>query len=679
MKSSSLFAFATAAALCAAPASAQVRFPFSRQYRSGNSQDSSHSNEDTSTTTAAARSADRRQTLSQEFSAMYWTYVVNASVGTPPQDVQMSLTVSADKSWVEDAEYSYDYGEGDFWANESSTFVGDGEETFNVEYVDGNRAYGDSMRETLWVGGAALPNLTMGLASVSSTYMGVLALGFNDSFSGEPNVPDLMVAEGLIESPAYSLWIDDEGSEVAPASGNVLFGAVDRAAFEPPLIRFPIYSHEVDWRSDNGWDVRLASLNYTRTPGGTMRPLLDNLTAVEDTVVYFDPSFSLSTLPSYLAHPIWELAGAEYDDLYEQAMIPCAAATNLTARLALQLYGPDGPVIDVPLRDLVLADEYDTYDGATRCVFGLTNGTSDVFGSSTGTSDESWSLGAPMLKRAYAVFDIANRELGIAKVKSGGSMAEDDLVTFSTYGAEIPESTLATRWCDDRYDYCPDDDGTGSRPHRSDYDPGISGAPLVGVVIGSIVGGALVVLGIIWAIMACYRRKLAKQYDADNNEKGQAQMAAAIVTTNEPEQSPALPPRPPVAPIDVAAVTGEPSGSGVPEPQHAPPPQPTAASGAQQAEASGTAHEPEAPAPAPVERPVSSDADGPSASEAVSHEPDRAPPSPPQSPAPNDAEQPETSLAEADRDGDATNRAPTSTPPPPPESSGAERRASPSR
>ena len=657
MKSSALFA--AAVAIYATGASAQIRFSFSRQYRSKDSKSSS--NAGGTAAAAAMRSTDRRQTLPLEFSAIDWTYVVNASVGTPPQDVQLALTVSADKSWVYDAEYGYDWGYGAFLPNKSSTFERSGEDSFSVQYIDGNYAYGDDIRDTLWVGGAALPNLTMGFASWTTMRMGVLALGFNDSFSDVPNVPDLMVAEGLVESPAFSLWIDDENA----TSGNVLFGAVDRAAFEPPLVRFPIYSHDVEWRDDHSWDVSLVSLNYSATPGGTAKPLIDNQTAVEETVLVVDPSFSVSTLPSYLAQPIWDLAGATYDDGYGLALIPCAAASNLTGRLVLQLYGPDGPVLDVPLRDLVLDSEYwDQYHGtgATRCVFGVANGTSTLWSVAADGNDYGWALGAPMLKRVYTVFDVANRELGMAQVKFDDG--EEDLVTFSAYGAKIPDSTLAKKPCDDRYRYCPDDDDNGRRTRFSDrYDPGLSGAPLVGVVIGSIVAGALIVLGIIWAVMACYRRKLVRAAEVDN-EKGHASAAtAAPATTDAPVQPPALPPRPPAAPIDVAAVTGEAPQSEA-EPQRAPPslpssqPQPIVTSDAEKAEASRAGQEsPEASSSPPAQARASNEVVEPTASQSAP-EPERTPPSPPQSPAPHDTENGKSSRTGTDKDEDEDAPAP---------------------
>ncbi|RYP16093.1 hypothetical protein DL767_010234 [Monosporascus sp. MG133] len=524
MKSSAPFL----AAILAATASAQVRLPFSRQHGA-----------------AADGSARRRTIPATELYRAEFTYVVNASVGTPPQNLSLTLTLSDDESWVLDANDRHYQDHGAFWPGNSSTFVRPGRDSFALQYMDGHIAYGDRIRETLWVGGAAVPHLPMGLVHETNARLGVLALGFNRSYSGVPNFPDRMLAEGLVNSTAYSLWLDDSSAE----SGNVLFGAVDKAAFEPPLVRFPVGMATFPdgvYASRQSFNVNLASVNFSRTAGGAMQPLVRNQTAVEEVIVAIDPNFAVTNLPHFLAQPIWDLAGVTYDEDSRLATIPCSAASNLTARLALQLYGANGPVIDVPVSDLVLDGDgvvtttwdWDTEAATTWCTFGVQN-TSHI-GSSLLEERSAWGLGAPMLKRTYAVFDLANREIALARTKFGAD--RDDVVPFPSYGAEIPESTEA---CNEKYDYCSDDsDGSGSTGrYRSGtaYDGGLSGSPLVGVVVGCIVGGSAVALGIVLGILACARRRQRSADTAVDDEKAQA--------ATEAEQPPALPPRPP-APAD---------------------------------------------------------------------------------------------------------------------------------
>ncbi|KAK7743312.1 hypothetical protein SLS62_010684 [Diatrype stigma] len=553
---------AAALVSAAATVSAQIRFPFSRQPRQ-------HDN--TNGATTSVRSArtkddgntnintnDRRRALSVKlFLAEDWTYVVNASVGTPPQNLTLSLAPAASESWVMKYDDYYDgydyYGYGAFAPGNSSTFESVENDTFSAYGDDGSFAYGDRVRETLWLGGGPLSNVTMGLVTSASTQMGgVLALGFNESSSSSsssssyagdvPNVPDHLLASGLVNSTAYSLWLDDASA----GSGHVLFGAVDRAAFEPPLIRIPTMSgyYGSNYYYDySGWNLPLASLNYSRSAAGALQqPLIANQTALQDVVVAINPTFSVSILPFFLAQPIWDLAGAAYDSDFGMALAFCDAASNITARLALQLYGADGPVINIPVSDLVLDSDWVSSDpdtDAKRCRFGVQNGTDSSEASSEWYSyDLDFTLGAPMLKRTYTVFDLASQEMGFASVNSGRAEGEgDDIVPFPSYAAEIPESTLATA-CNG----CSDDGSTNrGSSHDDDYDPGLSGGVLIGVVVGCIVAGTLVTLGIIFGALACARRRqMARMAAAEDKEKGPA-------ASGEAEQlPPLLPPRPPM-------------------------------------------------------------------------------------------------------------------------------------
>src|SRR5208282_278258 len=51
-----------------------------------------------------------------------------------------------------------------------------------------------------------------------------------------PNLVDKMVAQNLIQSRAYSLYLDDQDA----STGIILFGGVDTDKFYGPLATFPI-------------------------------------------------------------------------------------------------------------------------------------------------------------------------------------------------------------------------------------------------------------------------------------------------------------------------------------------------------------------------------------------------------------------------------------------------------
>lgn len=132
---SALFAavVSAAAATTTITVSAQTRFPFSRQQ---------HNHDDATTPVQSAgirgdpgntNSSNDRRALSLQlfFQEIDWTYVVNASVGTPPQNLTLAVAPSASSSWVvqvderyyNDYPYHSDvYPHGAFVPGRSSTF-----------------------------------------------------------------------------------------------------------------------------------------------------------------------------------------------------------------------------------------------------------------------------------------------------------------------------------------------------------------------------------------------------------------------------------------------------------------------------------------------------------------------------------------------------------------------------
>ncbi|ETS77288.1 hypothetical protein PFICI_11162 [Pestalotiopsis fici W106-1] len=541
MRTSILFAVAAAAG-----ASAQIRLPFSRQ--SYPRQPSTQKR----TVTAELFSADSR-------------YVVNATVGTPPQHVSFQLTLSSDQSWVPDAQYCntdsyYSYYSkyegcigGSYNHNVSSTYVNGDEDddTFYVYDLSDRYAYGKTMNETIgFAGGQNVSNLNLGRASEADTWGGVMALGYNGTYSYNPNILDRMLALGFINSTSYSLWVDQEDAE----TGHVLFGAIDTSAIDGTLKRFSVDRSHYDessysWSYTNTFSASIVGLNSSSSSDGSFAPVISNTSALP--LVTLDPTSSLSVVPEEVAHAIWDLTGAHYDELLDIAIIPCSSRDTLTEELAIQLSSLDeGPVFNVPLSDLVMADnslsdiiDYYYYystdeetDYSDYCLFGvqMTNDSSYTYS----RYEDNWVLGGGMLKRQYMVFDLANEDVAMAPIKFGGSDGSDSsdtVIAFSMYGAKIPESTGEDSKC-----YADDEEcngsssgsgrsGSSSSSSSSDSDGWNEQSDYIGLIVGFSILGA-VMLGIaIWGIVKCCR---------DNNRHGTDALAADKETAS-PETAPA--------------------------------------------------------------------------------------------------------------------------------------------
>ena len=91
------------------------------------------------------------------------------------------------------------------------------------------------MTDDFTIGGATIKNLQMGLANRTTSTIGVIGIGYGEdeasvtSFSSVPypNLIDQMVSQGLINTKAYSLYLDD----LEEATGSILFGGIDTDKF----------------------------------------------------------------------------------------------------------------------------------------------------------------------------------------------------------------------------------------------------------------------------------------------------------------------------------------------------------------------------------------------------------------------------------------------------------------
>ncbi|KZL79687.1 aspartic proteinase [Colletotrichum incanum] len=611
MRASSLLA----ATACAAVASAQIRLPFARQAYP-------------STDNVKPRaSGDRRSIPVLDILANDWNYLVNVSVGTPMQEMSMRLTVQADSSWVPDAQYCGNHETyyvdsamgkyhdeyascryGAFNASKSTTYVNPGTESFSEKYTN-DYVNGDWVSDTLEIAGTRLPKLVMGFVRSADTFIGVLGLGFNvSSYSSSsassspsssdavPTVPERLFKDGLINSTAYSVWLDDKSAK----SGNLLLGAIDKSKFEGPLIRFPTSS---SLRTSTSYGIKMfdtiiSSVNGSKSATNELQPLGRGLLSEEDylsdsdkTNIRLAPDFSFSVLPSALALDIWALAGASWNNNLYYAIIPCAAAETSTGHIVMQLHGTEGPVLNVSIADLVISKEawshsewsWDTESSAEYCLFGIQSD------NSTSTSYESssrYSLGGAMLKQAYMVFDLANAEIAIAQATFGNTVAED-IVPFASYGAKTPESTRARpSYCSrpgySSYVECSDDDsGPGGKSSGDDFDddnygndgygdyydgsytPFLSQSTKIGIGLGVGLFCLLVLCLTIWAVRRCRRiRKAEKDLSEKQADAEQVAERTGTRNGNDVTQEGSMPQQPP------AAVTREPLTMDTVEEQH---------------------------------------------------------------------------------------------------------------
>ena len=289
---------------------------------------------------------------------------------------------------------------GTYAANSSSTYQYIAS-NFNISYVDGSGASGDYVSDTVTFGGHKLDRLQFGIGYSSSNAQGILGIGYpiNEVQVGRArlppynNLPAQLAADNVIQSNAYSLWLNDLDAN----TGNILFGGVDAAKYSPPLQLLPIESTHGVYGE---FLITLTNLQLGTTTIG--RPDL----AV---AVLLDTGSSLTYLPDALTQQIYTAVGAVPDSSGRAAYVPCALASSTTEQLHFTFTGPTISVdMDELVLDLVLSSgrRPTLDDGTPACLFGIAP-----------AGDGTYVLGDTFLRSAYVVYDLGNHEVGLAPTR----------------------------------------------------------------------------------------------------------------------------------------------------------------------------------------------------------------------------------------------------------------------
>lgn len=274
----------------------------------------------------------------------------------------------------------------------------------------------------------------MGLGTRTDIPHGLIGVGYahNEALTDltdrvYPNLPVAMTDSKLINTIAYSIWLND----LDASSGSFLFGGVDTGKYLGNMTRVEILPE-----SDGTYLLTTVPLTsvVAASPSGR-----DVLTSEHFPMgVVLDSGTTLTYIPQDLAEQIWEEAGAVYMGEFGLAMLPCSHGKH-QGNFTFGFAGPKGPTITVAMDEL-LVDLTDgdmptfpsgKYKGQSSCVFGIQNETSSMY-----------LFGATFMRSAYVVYDLVNHEIGIAATDFNST--ESNMVAFESYGATIPSATLAS-------------------------------------------------------------------------------------------------------------------------------------------------------------------------------------------------------------------------------------------
>lgn len=267
-----------------------------------------------------------------------------------------------------------------------------------------------------------MDKLQFGIGYTSSSPEGILGIGYeiNEVQVGRAgkkaynNLPAQMVADGLINSNAYSLWLND----LDASTGSILFGGVDTAQYHGKLETLPV-------EKESGYYAEFL-ITLTEIMLGDTVIAQDQALAV-----LLDSGSSLTYLPDAMAEAIYEQVDAQYDASEGAAYVPCSLASNTSALN----FTFTSPTIQVTMDELVIpvtsttGQQLQFTDGTAACLFGIAP-----------AGDSTSVLGDTFIRSAYIVYDLDNNEISLAQTNFNATSTS--VVEITTGTTAVPDATL---------------------------------------------------------------------------------------------------------------------------------------------------------------------------------------------------------------------------------------------
>lgn len=332
-------------------------------------------------------------------------YSLNLTVGTPPQSFSLQLDTGSSDLWVNTQSSSLcqagNCTNGIYDPSASSTYKVSLPGGFNISYADHTGCSGDYVNETVSINGVEVTNQVIGVANVSTIPIGLIGVGFDigeaicDTYACEnhyPSIIDTLVAQGKINTAAYSLWLDDLNS----SAGSILFGGIDHSKYYEPLTVMDILpSH----RSADGtplYEKLFVVWTDLKVSG------IDNLWNSSDTIAALLDS---GTSDTYVPSDVFDKIAEEFN--IKQGYIECAAR-DMGATFNFTFDG--SAVISVPIAEFIFEADGATIGGQPACPFRLfaSDNTDHVL------------LGDTFLRSAYVVYDLQGKTIAIAQTNFNG-------------------------------------------------------------------------------------------------------------------------------------------------------------------------------------------------------------------------------------------------------------------
>lgn len=372
--------------------------------------------------------ADEEGTLQVDLDNYLTYYNIEFGLGTPSQQFNLLIDTGSSDLWVIDESNSYctddarEISEGTginctisgvFDQSESSTYSRNSSDFF-ISYGDSTVAEGDWATDTMTLDDHKITAMSFGLGLTTNSSMGVLGIGYPsneatailDSPYAYANLPFRLVQEGIINTPAYSLWLNDANSD----EGNILFGAVDHDKYSGDLVSMDIQIGSTRFSEPYAFYVELTDLSQS-TNGDSESILPETLLAL------LDSGTSLSYFPSSIASTIFSNLEASYSSSLGYYVTACDTEGSLD-------YEFGDAKITVPYSSLMIPITDDSGRSAT-----LRNGDAAC---AVGIQAAEYSfalLGDTFLRNAYVVYDMGNDKIAMAQAAANVTSSNIEVIS----------------------------------------------------------------------------------------------------------------------------------------------------------------------------------------------------------------------------------------------------------
>jgi yapsin 1 len=354
-------------------------------------------------------------------------YEITLGIGSNNEAVNVIFDFSSsDLTLLSSGTFSFDsFGANTFSYSQSTTFKRN-ETSYAQNLRRGENGTGFWGQDDVTIGNVTVKGLDFGVQTVSNSYTARLGLGLPEWESTYENasapylyenMPMKLKSQGVISKVAYSVYHRPSPYYNAN-NGTLLFGAVDHAKYSGNMTTLPMIKY-------NSTGVTIASristdnfitrrhiqvlLHGVKFSINTEKKA-KTMTITNNTyyaAIY--PSYGVSFFPKPIVEAMAVAFGAKFLTEYNQWIAPCVNDENVVFLLDF-----GGTTIRVPLSSLL--EQF-----SSSCTLNLTPlpGQEDYI-----------ILGQDILRHAYLVFDLEDREVSIAQVKLSNMSDIQEIVSL---------------------------------------------------------------------------------------------------------------------------------------------------------------------------------------------------------------------------------------------------------